>query len=453
MAAKRATFGGKIAVILALVGSAIGLGNIWRFPYIMGEGGGGAFILVYIIFSICLSVPIFMSESIIGRRSGANCLGAMKKLAPGTKWKVLGYLSIITPLIIVSYYSVVGGWSLEYLIQSLSLAFVRETPDEAAGMFSSFSSGVWAPTICFLSFQAATCLIVALGVNKGIEIFSKIAIPVLFVTMILVVIFSVTLPGAGEGIKYLLTPDLTKITPRVCASALGQSFYSLSLGMGIVITYSSYMPKEDNILSTGISTAIADTCFALLAGFAIMPAVFAAGIAPSGGPGLVFQTLPYIFTVEATARPVLSSAAAIFFFVSVLFAAMTSSVSLVEVGTAFLVEEKGMKRKWATLLIFVCTGIVGVFCSLSMGPLAHVHFFGKPLFDFLDMFCSNILLILGGLLTVVFVGWKMSHTDFLDELTSGGLHKGNTKYFRLLHFIIKYVAPIALGIIFISNFI
>jgi len=453
MAAKRATFGGKVAVVSALVGSAIGLGNIWRFPYIMGEGGGGAFILVYILFSLFLSVPIFLAESIIGRRSGANCLGAMKKLAPGTKWSVLGYLCVITPLLIVSYYSVVGGWSLEFLMKSVSLAFVHTTPEYAAGMFSSFTSGIWTPTICFLAFLIVTCVIVALGVNKGIEVFSKVAIPILFVTMILVVVFSVTLPGAGAGIKYLVTPDLSKLTPKICASALGQSFYSLSLGMGIIITYSSYTAKSENLLATGNSTAIADTAFALLAGFAVMPAVFAAGIAPASGPGLVYQTLPYIFTMEAATRPVLSSAAAMFFFVSVLFAALTSSVSLIEVGTAYLVEEKGMKRPVATSLIFFGTGILGLLCSLSMGPMKDFHILGKPMFDFLDMACSNFLLIIGGFLTVIFVGWKMSRTDFLDELTSGGACPGNTKYYRMLHFIIKYLAPIAVAVVFVSNFI
>lgn len=453
MTEKRETFGSRFAVIVALAGSAIGLGNIWRFPYTVGEGGGAAFILLYLFFSFCFSLPIFMVESIIGRRSGANCLGAVKKLSNGKVWRLLGVLSIITPLIIVSYYSVVGGWSVEFFLKSCSLSFLNADPEAVSGMFGSFTASFWGPTICFTAFLAATCLIVAGGVKKGIERFSKLCIPVLFVMILLIMIFSLTLPGAKAGVDYLLRPDFSKLNFSACASALGQSFYSLSLGMGIIITYSSYVSKDENLLASGTWTAVFDTLFALMAGFAIMPAVFMAGIQPSAGPGLLFQTLPYIFTKMGMGMPWLSSAVAILFFLTIIISALTSSVSLIEVGVAYLVEERHMRRGSAAALVFMGTWAVGILCSVSLGPAPHIGLMGKPMFDFLDMFSSNFLLLIGSFMAVLLVGWKMSKADVKDEFTNGGTLKGNTKVFGVLYFLIRYVTPIALVFIFITNFI
>lgn len=446
-------FGGRVAMIMALVGSAIGLGNIWRFPYMLGEGGGAAFVLVYLIFSFMLSVPIFIAESVIGRHSGANCIGAMKKLAPGSVWNILGALSIITPLIIVSYYSVVGGWSLEFFFKSCTLGFSGADADVVKGTFGTFISSVTGPAVCFTVFLAVTCGIVALGVRKGIEKFSKFSIPVLFIMVVLIMVYSLTLDGAQKGVEYLVKPDMSKLTLKTCALALGQSFYSISLGMGIIITYSSYMDKKDNIFFSGTVTAAADVLFALLAGFAIMPAVFAAGIEPSAGPGLIFETLPYIFAKMGAAAPWLSAGAAILFFATVIFAALTSSVSLVEVGVAWLVEEKHMRRPVATLLIFAGTWVAGMLCSLSLRPDSALSILGKPLFDALDLFSSDFLLVAGGMLAVLFVGWKMPLDAFRGEFTNGGTLKFNCVCFDTVRFIIRYLAPVAIGIIFISNFI
>jgi NSS family neurotransmitter:Na+ symporter len=448
---ERENFGSRMAVIMALAGSAIGLGNIWRFPYLVGQNGGAAFVIVYIIATLFISLPIFFAESVIGRRSGANCRGAMERLAPGTKWKWMGFLMVFTPLWIVSYYSVVGGWSLEYLVQALRLDFIHTTPENLSGSFERFISRPFAPVAYHLAFLATTVTIVALGVKSGIEKFSKICLPVLFVLVVVIAVFSTTLPGAQKGVAYLLKPDFSKVTLKTGLDALGQSFYSLSLGMGIIITYSSYVSKKENLLVSGVGTAVSDLLFALLAGLAIMPAVFAAGIEPGSGPGLIFDTLPYIFAQMGLQMPWLSSIAAILFFVTILFAALTSSVSLIEVGVAYLTEEKGLKRGWACVLLFFLCGAVGVLCSLSFGPLAGTKVFGLGLFDFADTFASNVLLTLGGLLVVLFVGWKMARPDVFDEFTNGGTKRANVFWFKFFYFMIRYVAPVGVAILFISN--
>ena len=424
MAGSKEQFGSRFAAIAALAGSAIGLGNIWRFPYMVGENGGAAFILIYIASSLFLSVPVFFAEFIIGRHSGANCFGAMKRLAPGTRWNLLGILCILTPTLILSYYAVVGGWSISYLFKSFTLAFPS---------FGSFSSSGWA-LAAFVIYLALSCLIVAGGVKNGIEAFSKVSIPLLFFLIIGLAIYSVTLEGGSSGIDYILKPDWSKVGVRTFVNAIGQSFYSISLGMGIIITYASYISKKESIVFSGVGTAGFDLFFALLAGFVIMPAVFAAGIEPGSGPGLIFDTLPYIFVSMNEASPVLATVVAVAFFLTVSIAALTSSVSLVEVPVAWLIEEKQMKRSSATLLVFAVTGIIGALCAINLG-----------IFDWLDKVCCNILLPIGGILCVIFVGWIMKKGDVRDEF--------NSKLFPFAYFLIKYLAPVAVAVIFLSNFL
>lgn len=448
---ERENFGSRMAVIMALAGSAIGLGNIWRFPYLVGQNGGAAFVIIYIVATLVISLPIFFAEFVVGRRSGANCRGAFLTLAPDSKWPWLGFLMVFTPMWIVSYYSVVGGWSLEYLLQAVRLDFIHTDPDTMSGSFEHFISRAKAPLACHLAFLAITVTIVALGVKSGIEKFSKICLPVLFALVVIIAVYSVTLPGAQKGVAYLFKPDFSKVTVHTCLDAVGQSFYSLSLGMGIVITYSSYVSKQENVLVSGVGTAVSDLLFALLAGVAIMPAVFAAGIEPASGPGLIFDTLPYIFAQMGLQMPWISSVVAILFFVTILFAALTSSVSLIEVGVAYLTEERGFKRGWACAFLFVLTGAVGGVCSLSFGPLAGTKVFGLGLFDFADTFASNVLLTLGGLLVVLFVGWKMSRADVFDEFTNGGTKVRNVRLFNYFWFLIRYVAPIGVAVLFLSN--
>ena len=448
---ERENFGSRMAVIMAFAGSAIGLGNIWRFPYLVGQDGGAAFVVIYVLATLIISLPIFFAESVVGRRTGANCRGAFISLGKGTAWPYLGFLMVFTPLWIVSYYSVVGGWSLEYLVQALRLDFIHTSPEMMSGSFERFISRTWDPLGFHLAFLAVTVTIVALGVKSGIEKFSKICLPILFALVVLIAVYSLTLPGAQKGVAYLFRPDFSKVTIGTCLDALGQSFYSLSLGMGIIITYSSYVSKKENLMASGAGTAVSDLLFAILAGVAIMPAVFAAGIEPGSGPGLIFDTLPYIFARMGLQMPWISSIAAILFFLTILFAALTSSISLIEVGVAYLTEERGFKRGWACVFLFVVTGVLGGLCSLSFGPLADVTVFGMGFFDLFDTVASNVLLTVGGLLVVLFVGWKMPKADVFDELTNGGTKRRNVRLFNFFYFLIRYVAPVGVAILILSN--
>lgn len=428
MSSNREHFGSRAAVIMAMAGSAIGLGNIWRFPYMAGEYGGAAFILIYIACTLILSLPIFLSEAVIGRRTHSNAIGAMKQLAPRSGWTALGYLSVITPMLIVSYYSIVGGWSIEYFMKSFTLDF------------GEFNPSGWTVLAFDTLFLALSCGIVALGVKSGIEKFSKVSIPILFALIVIILVYSVNMPGAKAGVDYLVKPDLSKVTGKTFAFALGQSFYSLSLGMGIIITYSSYVHKDENIIATGFGTALADLLFAILAGFAIMPAVFSAGIKPTAGPGLIFQTLPVVFADMGGGAHWVSGTISALFFLTVTVAAMTSSVSLLEVGVAYLVEEKKIGRKKSCLLVFLFTWLLGLASVFS------IKAFGK-----VDAFASNFLLTIGALLLVLFVGWKMKRDDVHDEITNGGTR--HTGVFPVIYFLIRYIAPLAVLVIFISNLV
>ena len=450
---QRESFGSRFAVIMAMAGSAIGLGNIWRFPYMVGEYGGAAFILLYAIASVILVLPIFFAESVIGRRSRQGTFGAMQKLAPGSRWKWLGLLTVLSPLLILSYYSVVGGWSVEFLFKSLSFDFTGAPENEVTGFFGRFISEPWQPLIVHTVFIGLVGGIVLGGVQKGIEKFTKITMPMLFVLIVVITVFSLTLPGAGKGVSYLLKPDFSKVDAHTAAAAMGQAFFSMSLGVGTILTYASYMRKEENMFTSGLETAASDFGFALLAGFAIMPAVFAAGIAPGGGPGLVFETLPYIFNRMGVHLPWISSLVSITFFLSILVAALTSAISLMEVGVAYLTEEKGMKRSRSVLVLTVSVWLVGVLCSLSFGPLSGVHILGNSIFDFLDKLCSNWLMPLGGLLFTIFAGWVMPKPDVADEFTGGGRQRAARAVFPVVWFLIRYVAPVGIILIFITNLV
>lgn len=453
MKKERENFSGRFGVIMAMAGSAIGLGNIWRFPYVAGENGGGAFVLIYLAASIFLSLPLMFSECIIGRRTQSNTYGAMKQLAPGTRWKWLGLLTLITPFIILSYYSVVGGWSVDYLFKSVTLQFSPDNMDNMSSIFGNFISAPWMPLLCHTIFLGLTALLIVAGVKKGIEKFSSVTMPILFVLIILIIIYSLSLNGSGEGIRYLLRPDFSKITGKSIISAMGQSFYSLSLGVGTMLIYASYVKKNENIMAMSVGTTFFDLVFALLAGFAIMPAVFAVGIEPGTGPGLVFETLPYIFAKIGLSMPWLSAAVGILFFFTILVAALTSSISLLEVGVAYLVEEIGWSRKRATLVMFIAAWTLGCLCSLSFGPLREVSLMGLSIFEFCDQLTSNFLMAFGGVLFTIFVGWKMSKAAVREEFTNGGTLKINTFCFNFVYFLIRYVAPVLIIVIFVTNLI
>lgn len=441
-------------MIVAMAGSAIGLGNIWRFPYLAGEQGGATFVFAYILATLFITLPLFLSEIIIGRRSRSNARDAMGVLAPKSRfWKNIGILAVLIPIIINSYYSVIGGWSLDYMIKSMTPGFFHASPGEVSRVFSDFISSPWEPIAMHLVFLGISVLVVARGVKTGIEKFSKIILPVLFVLVIVIAVYSISLPGAMAGVSYLFKPDFSKLTPETFAYAMGQSFYSLSVGMGAIITYGSYVRKEENIMVSSAWTGISDLVFALLAGLAIMPAVFAAGIEPGSGPGLIFQSVPYIFAEMGSGVPLLSAVISTLFFLAVVVAAMTSCVSLIEVGVAWLMERFNLRRSAACKWIFLVCGVLGVLCSLSFGPLNDLHIAGRSLFDFFDWASSNILLLLMGLLVVIFVGHVMKKADVCDEITNSGGFKGNTRLFGIFYFLVRWVCPVAVLVIFFFNFL
>ncbi|MBQ8049557.1 MAG: sodium-dependent transporter [Bacteroidales bacterium] len=443
----RDSFGSRFGALVAMAGSAVGLGNLWRFPYLVGENGGAAFIIVYILLSFLICLPIFISEFVVGRRSQKNAYAAFRDLSGGSAWRWVGLFTIIVPLIVLSYYSVIGGWSIDYLLKSCTFSFTGgESQSAMATMFSDMVSSTWTPLLAHTGFLLATTLIVVVGIKDGIEKFSKVMMPLLFVIVIAIAIYSVTLPGAKAGLDYLFNPDFSKINGGAIASALGQAFFSLSLGFGTIMTYASYVDKKENIMFQSTASAVADLMFALIAGIAIMPAVFAFGINPQSGPGLVFETLPYVFGQMPAGGLV-----AILFFVALLVAALTSSISMLEVAVAFLVEEKKFKRINACGVLFILCWLIGTVCSLSFGPLSNVQIGGGNLFDFFDNLSSNILMTLGSLLTVLFVGWRLKKTDVYDEFTNGGTISRNAKLFGVLWFLIRYVCPLAIILIFISG--
>ena len=446
---KREHFGSRFAVIAAMAGSAVGLGNIWRFPYVLGQYGGAAFILVYVVAGVLLALPIFYAESIIGRRSRSDTFGAMNKLAPGTPWRWAGLITIVSPLLILCYYSVVGGWSVQYLFKSLSFNFTDIPAEEVPTLFERFITSAWQPIMTHTAFIVAVAFIVLGGVKSGIEKFSKLAMPALFVLILVIVGYSLTLPGSFKGVEYLLKPDFSKLTADGISAAMGQAFFSLSLGVGTILTYSSYVKKEENLMVSGVGTAVSDLVFALIAAFAVMPAVFAAGLEPGGGPGLVFETLPYIFNRMGTGMPVVTTFVSAVFFLAILAAALTSAISMLEVGVAFLTDEWKMNRRRATLLLAFLCWLVGILCSLSFGPLAHLKLLGYTFFDFLDHLCSDWLLPLGGLIFTLFVGWKMSKADVRDEFTNEGTV--NTRIFGVVYFLMRYLAPVGIVVVFLTN--
>jgi len=446
---KRDSFGSRFGALVAMAGSAVGLGNLWRFPYLVGENGGAAFIIIYILMSFLICLPIFICEFVVGRRSQENAYSSFRDLSGGSWWKYVGMMTVIVPLIVTSYYSVVGGWSIEYLFKSLAFSFtLGESQAVISTMFGDFVSSPWLPLATHTLFLLITAVIVAAGIKGGIEKFSKIMMPMLFVIVLGIALYSMMLPGAKAGLDYLFNPDFSKIDAKACAAALGQAFFSLSIGFGTIMTYASYVSKKENVMFQSMATAASDLAFALIAGMAIMPAVFAFGLNPQSGPGLVFETLPYVFSQMPAGGVV-----AILFFLALLVAAVTSSISMFEVGVAYLVEEKKLPRVGACAIIFAFCWILGAFCSLSFGPLSEFRLFGRNIFDFFDNLSSNVLMTLGSLLTVLFVGWRLKKTDIYDEFTNGGTISMNAKIFGVLWFLIRYVAPLAIIVIFVYGLV
>jgi NSS family neurotransmitter:Na+ symporter len=437
---KRDSFSSKFGVVAAAAGSAVGLGNIWKFPYITGEYGGAAFLFVYLGFIVAIGLPVMIAEFLIGRKAKRNAFGAFRKLAPKSIWFVTGFLGVGAAYLILSFYGVVAGWAMSYVVESFSGTFNGKTSAEISNYFNDFSSQSVRPIVWQLSFMLLTALIVLMGIQKGIERYSKVLMPLLVVILLALVFRSVTLPGASKGIDFFLNPDFSKLTWDGVLNALGHAFFSLSLGMGTLITYGSYINKKNNLSKTAVQVTIADTAIAILAGLVILPAVFAFDLKPGEGPGLVFKTLPNVF-LQMPGGDVFS----VMFFLLLSIAALTSSISILEVVVAFLSEELKVSRKVATVFAAVSISFVGVFCSLSLGQLDNEVFLGLNFFDTLDFFAANVFLPVGGALISLFIGWRYGYEKTKEELSNHG--KLKVLCMDVIFFSLKYVAPIAILIV------
>ena len=443
-ASKRDNFGSRIGIIAAAAGSAIGLGNIWRFPYVAGENGGAAFLIIYVLFIIAIGLPIMLSELLIGRRAQKNAFGSFKLLKPGQPWYLFGLVCVGAAFMILAYYSTIAGWTLEYLLQATLNGFSGKSTPELENMFSSFQRGGMMPVVWQGVFMFMTAFIVFRGIKKGIEKYTKILMPLLFVLIVIICIRSISLPGAGEGLKFLFNPDFSKINANVILEALGQAAFSLSIGMGVLITYGSYVSRKDNLTQSAYAITAADTIIAILAGIAIFPAVFAFGIKPDEGPALIFITLPNIFQSMPGGY-----FWAIIFFILLAIAALTSTISILEIVVAYVSEELKLSRKKATIVSATLIYMLGIFCTLSQGPLDNLGLFGKNLFSIFDYLAANIILPLGALIIAVFTGWFLGKRNVRDEITNGGRFKG--RLFSTFMTIIRFVAPIAIAIVFLNG--
>ena len=448
----RENFGSKMGAILAAAGSAVGLGNIWRFPIETGQNGGAAFIIVYIGCVLLLGIPIMMSEFVIGRHTHTNTAGAYRIMAPGTAWKWVGRLGVLSGFVILSYYSVVAGWTAEYTILAVSNSFDGKTTADFPSIFANFVSNPWKPLVWLLAFMITTHFILVRGVKSGIERFSKIMMPALFVIMIVLTACSVMLPGAREGLHFLLKPDFSKITGTVVLNAMGQAFFSLSLGLGCLCTYASYFGPDTNIGKTALNVSLIDTMVAIMSGFIIFPAVFNAGYTLNSsdiGPSLLFITLPNVFQQACGSIPALSYIVSVLFYFLLVVAALTSTISMHEVVTAYVSEEFNMPRRKAATIVTIACSLVGVVCSLSFGPFQDVKLFGMSIFDLFDYVSSNIFLPVGGMFISLFAGWYLDRHLLRDEITNGNTLRA--PYFRVVIFILRYIAPVAIGIILLNQ--
>lgn len=438
----RAQFSTRIGVIATAVGSAIGLGNIWRFPYEAGSNGGGAFMLCYIFFICLLGIPLICAEFIIGRATRSNEIKAFEKLAPGRKWFLNGYIGVLASVLILSFYSVVAGWTLEFFL----VAVTGHMPSNSAELhrfFSEFISGNWRPLIWTIVFLVVNYLVVCRGVQKGIERLSNCLMPAMTLLLIAFCVNSLFLPGASDGLRFLFSPDFSKIDSESLLSAMGQAFFSLSIGLGGMLTYASYFPDTVRLGSCATTTAVLDTFVAILAGVIIFPAVFTYGISPQSGPTLVFETLPAIFmnlpggTIWAT----------LFFFLLFL-ASITSTISMSEISIAYFEEERRLSRKKATALTIGIAILLGSVCALSFGPLSDMKIFGKTVFDLFDYVSSNICLPVGGIVTSIFVGWVIDRKVIDNQMGCRGQRGFGV---RVLIVILRYIAPAAIMLIFLNS--
>ena len=446
---ERAKFGSKMGVILATAGSAIGLGNVWRFPYMAGENGGAAFIIFYILCVVMLGLPCMVSEFIIGRHAQANTARAYNKISASRIWTAVGCLSVLTGFLITSYYAVVSGWCLQYIYASL-MGHLDGDPEYFKQYFANFSTHPVKPIVWTVAILGISHLVIQHGVRDGIERASKMLMPTLFILLLVLVVSSCLLPNAIAGIEFLFKPDFSKVTPDVLLGALGQSFYSMSIGMGCLCTYASYFSRHTNLLRSAVQIGIIDTFVAILAGLMIFPAAFSVGVSPDSGPSLIFITLPNVFQQAFSGMPLVGYIISLAFYALLSLAALTSLISLHEVSTAFFHEELHIGRKKAALIVTLSCSVLGAFCSLSLGGYEVMSFLGKTLFDIFDFVTGQVFLPVCGFLTCLMVGWYLPHKLVRDEFTNWGTLRGSL--FHVYLFAIKYLCPACILIIFLHQF-
>ncbi|WMS87765.1 sodium-dependent transporter [Pleionea litopenaei] len=443
--AARGSFNTRLGFILAAAGSAVGLGNIWKFPFEVGHGGGAAFVLVYLAFCFILCYPVLVTEIAIGRKTQRNPVGAFKALG-FRKWAIIGYLGLASGVLILSFYNVVAAWSFGYVIEMLQGNF------GIGNEFGSFISDAVKVGLYGVIFMSTTAFIVSNGISGGIERAAKILMPSLLVIIVGLLIYALTLPNAMEGVKFYLVPDFSKLTGDVIYSALGQAFFSLSLGMGALITYGSYVDRKENIVSAGAFITLADVGIAFIAGFMMFPFVFSQGIEPNGGAGLIFVTLPGVFE---SLGPIIGVICGVLFFLLLTFAALTSTVSLLEVPTSYVVDEHGVDRKKAVWVIATIIFIIGIPSMLSNGTVDWLSSFitlpghenAISFMDFVEDLAADSFLPVGGFLIAVFAAWVWRKENLNEELAHGDEAIRGTLLQKYIDFAISYICPFILGLI------
>ena len=440
-----------MGAIFAAAGSAVGLGNIWRFPMLVGDNGGAAFILIYIICILFVGIPIMVGEFVIGRHTQSNMIEAFSQLAPGKWWRIIGVMGIGVAFIILSYYIVVSGWTLYYAYSSFTGALADPDCNYGA-FFGDFVANPWLSLLAAVVFMLLTHLIIIRGVQNGIEKCSKVLMPMLLLIIGILVVCTFSMPGINEGLTFLLKPDFSKLTISVVLAAMGQAFYSLSVAMGCLCTYASYFGRNTRLVSSALSVSSIDTSVAILSGFIIFPAVFSVpGVEVNAGPGLVFQTLPYVFNMAFGNVPFLAYIFSGLFYVLLFLAALTSAISLHEAVTAYVHENWNITRKKASTIVSASAMFMGVFCCLSFGVLSHWTIFGLTIFDLFDVVSSTIILPLGGVLLALFVGWYLNRELVRKEITNDG--QVSQRIFPILMFLLRWVAPIAILTMFVKGLI
>lgn len=440
---KRAGFATRMGAIAATVGSAVGLGNIWRFPYQAGDNGGGAYILVYLICVLLLGLPIMMSEFIIGRSTHKSMKGAVEELTPGSPFKVFSYIGVLGALLICGYYSVVCGWVIEYLFNSANGTLLGHTPEQYNDIFTTFVGTPQRCVLWTLLFLVLNFLVLSRGIKNGIERIANIMMPLLFVLLILFCVNSLLLPDSDDGMEFLFSVDFESLGWKGVVDAMGQAFMSLSLGVTCLITYSSYFNDDSNLMKDAVTISALDTLVAILAGIVIFPAVFSFDLEPNAGPKLIFEILPTIF--QQLPGGVIW---AVLFFVLLFFASITSTVSLSEIPITFLIDEYKLSRGKAIIITAVLMTIVAVLSALSFSTLSDVTILGKNIFDFLDFVGPNFFMLLGGLVTAVYVGWILKKDVIHNQLTNGGVNRSRFVQ-PYITFCLRYIAPVAIVIIFL----